>query len=137
MNQISDSQGKLSLQTVVLRIMIILSVFTCGGLVSMIIVNRLLVAQLTVYEEISMTSASTIINFMDDIAPYLAGYIVGFSILSLVTLAVWVLSKVPVRYRRYGAALLAISFVIIGLLIFGGRQSTDISLVQMTPTPIP
>ena len=136
MNQISDDQGEIFLQTIVLRILVILSVFTSGGLVSMIIVNRLLVAQLTVYEEISMTSASAIINFLDDIAPYLAGYIVGFSILSLATLAVWILAKVPVRYRRYGATLLAIAFVIIGIWIFGG-QSTNMSPMQMTPTPMP
>ena len=136
MNQISDDQGKISLQTIVLRILIILSVFTSGGLMSMIIVNRLLVAQLTVYEEISMKSASAIIDFMDDISPYLAGYIIGLSILSLATFAMWVLTKLPVRYRRYSVALLAIAFVLIGMWIFVG-QSTDMSPMQMTPTPMP
>ena len=137
MNKEIENQDKITLQILILRILFILNVFTFGGLVSMIIVNRLLVAQINIYGETYMAATSAIINFMDDIAPYLAAYIVGFLILTLATITVWFWAKVQIRYRRYGVAVLALVFVITVVWLSAG-QSTNISSVpMMTPTPIP
>jgi uncharacterized membrane protein len=137
MNNEIDGQDKIPLQMLISRILLIANVFTFGGLVSMLIVNRLLVAQLTIYGETYMAASSAILDFMDDILPYLAAYIISFLILTLATITVWIWAKAHMRYRRYGVAVLALVFVIMVVWLLSG-QSTNISAVpMMTPTPIP
>ena len=137
MNDVQNSPGKSKLHSVVLSLLVGLTIFALGGLVATILINRLLVAQVKVYEIYSMTSASTVINLIDDMAPYLAGYIVGFSVLLLVTVGVWALSALPAHARRYGVVVLAIVFVCISMWLFGGRRTDMEVIVQMTPTLMP
>ena len=137
MNNDMDDQGKTSFQALILRILLILNVFTFGGLVAMIIVNRLLVAQLTIYGETYMVAASAILDFMDDILPYLAAYIGGFLILTFATISVWLWTKVQIRYPRYGVAFLVLVFVIMVIWLLAGQSSYVASVPMMAPTSIP
>jgi hypothetical protein len=137
MKRETDSQDVISIQKIVLRICIVLTVFTFGGLVSMFTVNRLLVTQLAIYGETHMAAASAIINFLDDIAPYLGAYILSSLVMTLATVVVWLWGKVQFHNRWFRVALLALVMVIVVVWVISG-QKTDISSVpMMTPTPIP
>ncbi len=137
MNNENDRPGKVSLQMIILRVLFVLTVFILGGLVSMIVVNRLLVAQLAIYGDSYMAASSAIIDFMDDILPYLAASMVGFSIMTFATISVWLWTKVELRYRRYGVALLALVFVMLVVWLYSGQSTLHTPEFMMTPTPIP
>jgi hypothetical protein len=137
MKKETDSQDVISLQKIVLRILVALTIFAFGGLVSMFTVNRLLVTQVAIYGETHMAAASAIINFMDDIAPYLAAYIVSSLVMTLATVVVWLWGKVQFRNRWYKAALLALVMVIVIVWLISGQKTEISSVPLMTPTPIP
>ena len=132
-----DDQGRGHPAALVLRGLLVLTAFTLGGLVAMVIVNRLLVAQLAVYGEAHMAAGSAMLDFMDDILPYLAGYMVGFALLAAATLAVWIWTQLRVPYRRYGMALPALVLVVVVVWLVGGRSTAVTSVPMMTPTPVP
>ena len=137
MKNYMNNQGKISLQELILRILLILVYFTFGGLVAMIIVNRLLVAQLSIYGDTYMAAASAILEFLDDIVPYLGVYISGFLFLTITTISLWLWTKAQMRYQRYGVAFLVLTFVIMVVWFFGGQSSYVASVPMMTPTPMP
>jgi hypothetical protein len=132
-----DSRDKISLQNLILRILIILSVFTLGGLVSMLIVNRLLDAHFTIYGETYMAESTAILDIMDNLLPYLGSYTIAFVILTLAVITVWFWAKVPMRYRLYWVAVLALVFVIVVGWRLSGQGLFDSTTLMMTPTPMP
>ena len=121
-----------------LRVLVALDLVILGGLAALLIVNRLLIAQLDVYEAYGlMSSGSVVLDFMDDMLPYLA--IAGSSFLLLVfaTISVWLWGHSRARMPRYGVVLL---LLVIGVMIawtFVGRSDNVVSVPMMTPTPVP
>ena len=123
--------------SVALRVLVALDLVVFGGLVALLIVNRLLVAQVEVYNPDYMAAASAIINFLDDIAPYLAGAILSFLVLTFATVTSWLWAHSRSRLPRYGIALVVLIVVVIVAWTFVGRSSNVVSVPMMTPTPVP
>jgi hypothetical protein len=139
MTELSEERRppKLKGWSIVLRVLRALDLVVFGGLVALLIVNRLLVAQVEVYNPDYMAAASAIINFLDDIAPYLAGAILSFLVLTFATVTSWLWAHSRSRLPRYGIALLVLIVVVIVAWTFVGRGSGGVSVPMMTPTPVP
>lgn len=124
--------------TALLKALLMLNSFMAGGLAALLLVNRLLNAQLTVYKTAHFASASAILDFMDDLLPYLVIAIGGFLLLTFATVSVWLWTKSQSRLPKYGIALLVLMFTAITLWIVVGRNSNVESLPMLiTPTPVP
>jgi hypothetical protein len=73
----------------ILTLLLISDAFVLGGFVTMLIVNRLLDAQLSIYMPHDRSSSDTILNLMDGLLPYYATFAGTLAILILVTVGVW------------------------------------------------
>lgn len=122
---------------VMLRVLVILDAVVFGGAIALFIVNRMLVAQLAVYTPNYMDAASAILDFMDNMLPYLVVYIGGFFLLMFATISTWLWTKSQARLPRSGVALLVLVFVAMLLWTLVGRSSSVTSVPMMTPTPVP
>jgi hypothetical protein len=73
----------------VLNLLLILDAFVLGGFVTLLIVNRLLDQQLSVYITHDRTANDTILNLMDGLLPYYVTLAGALAILLLITVSVW------------------------------------------------
>lgn len=123
----------------ILSILLTLDAFFLGGLIALLLVNRLLNNQLNIYVPHSIAAADTILDFKDDLLPFHMAY--GGTLLALVLTTVgayvWLMTKS--RLLRYGVVLLVLTLVaaiavITWILIFssGGVSPPP----PMTPTPV-
>jgi hypothetical protein len=121
----------------ILSLLLALDAFVLGGLLALLVVNRLLNNQLDVYLSHSFVAAATILDFMDDLLPYYVIY--GGTLLALVltTLIAWMWSKTKSPVLRYSVVLSVLIFVTVGawLLLSPGTGSPPVP--PMTPTPLP
>jgi hypothetical protein len=121
----------------VLSILVTLDAFFLGGLVALLMVNRFLNNHLARYTEGNFwAEGSTILDLMDDLLIYFAGYIGVLLVLLLITAVIWVWSKTQSQTLRYGVVLLAVSIVLVVGIVWVGRFTTATPPPPMTPTPI-
>ena len=113
-----------------------LDFFVLGGLVALLIVNRMLNIQLDIYAQ-NINAASVLIDFMDDLLPYHIFYYGVMSILAVLTVVAWAWSRPQSRVLRYAAVALLFILVAISAWLFLGRSETITSFPPMiTPTPV-
>jgi type III secretory pathway component EscS len=121
----------------VLSILVTLDAFFLGGLVALLMVNRFLNNHLARYAQGNFRAeGSTILDLMDDLLIYFAGYIGVLLVLLLITAVIWVWSKTQSRTLRYGVVLLVVSIVLVVAIVWVGRFTTATPPPPMTPTPI-
>jgi hypothetical protein len=122
----------------VVKILSTLMLLALGIFIGMLITNRLIVAQLDVYGEANMAATSVMLDFMDDILPYLAVSMIASLALAPITLAAWTWSRPMPRGLRLTALALVAALVIFGAVTVGlGRSAPVTSVPPMTPTPLP
>jgi hypothetical protein len=121
----------------VLSLLLALDAFVFGGLLTLLVVNRLLNNQLHVYLSHSFVAAATILDFMDDLIPYYL--IFGGTLLALVltTFIAWMWSKSKSPLLRYSVVLSVLIFVTTGAWILLSRGTGAPPVPPMTPTPLP
>jgi len=86
----------------ILSILAALDAFVLGGLVALFMVNRLLSDHVARYAQGNlMAQASTILDLMDNLLAYFAGYIVALLVLLLITTIAWVWLKTQSQMLRY------------------------------------
>ncbi|HNT75179.1 MAG TPA: hypothetical protein PKH77_09185 [Anaerolineae bacterium] len=114
-----------------------LDMFVWGGLAAIILVNRLLNAQLAVYQAGNSAAGWAILDFLDDMLPYEVGFLMGGLFLLLMSVSAWLWTTTRRRYVRYGVVLLVLLVVSVVGGAWLGRQATTVVIPPMTPTPIP
>ena len=120
----------------VLPILLALDTLLLGGFAALLAVNRLLDAQLGVYAPRNMDAASAILDFMDDLIPYL--FVRGAALivlaLSTICVAVWRKARSPVL--RYGTTALVLALIAAGAWSWVSSLGTTPTVPPMTPTPV-
>ncbi len=98
----SDNTGTTNRRRVpILSILAALDAFVLGGLVALFMVNRFLDSHLARYVQGDfMSEASTILDLMDNLLAYFAGYIVALLVLLLITAVAWVWLKTQSQMLR-------------------------------------
>jgi hypothetical protein len=121
----------------ILSLLLALDAFGLGGLLTLLVVNRLLNNQLDVYLSHSFVAAATILDFMEDLIPYYVIY--GGTLLALVltTFIAWMWSKTKSPLLRYGVVLSVLILVTTGAWILLARGTGAPPVPPMTPTPVP
>lgn len=118
-----------------LSILLALDAFALGGVVTLLLVNRLLHNQLVIYVPHSFAAADAILDFMDDLLPYYWVYGGGLLVLLLITANVWVWLVTKSELPRYGVVLLTLLVVVaISLWVWSGRGA--VPPPPVTPTPV-
>ena len=74
----------------ILSILLTLDALVLGGLIALLLVNRLLNNQLSIYLPHSMAAADTILDLKDDLLPYYVVYSGALLALMLITVSAWV-----------------------------------------------
>jgi uncharacterized BrkB/YihY/UPF0761 family membrane protein len=120
----------------ILFALVVLDVFALGGLVALVLVNRLLGQQLATYVSHNMDAASTILDLMDDLIPYYGAYGGAVLALLLITCCVWAWLVTDSRLLRYGGALLVLAVVVVGAWILASRSTEGPTVPSSTPTPL-
>ena len=122
----------------VLAILVALDGFVFGGLVALLLVNRLLANHLARYVQGNLMAAgSTVLDLMDNLLIYLMSTISALLVLLSITAVAWVWSRTESRLLRYGVVLLLVTIVLVVGLAWGvGRVTTPPPPPPMTPTPI-
>lgn len=120
----------------VLATLLALDAFALGGLVALLMVNRFLNNHVIYYAQTNMPAASTILDLLDDLLLYLAGYIGALLILLLTTVVAWVWLETRSQLLRYGVVLLIFSVVLIVGIVWIGRSRKTSPPLPMTPTPV-
>lgn len=130
------------------KVLVILTLLTTGIFIGMVITNQLIQAQIDVYGEANIAATSVMLDFMDDLLPYLASAMVGSLLLAPLTLAAWTWSRpmphsVRLTALALGAPALGALALVAVLIIFGavtvglGRSSPVTVVAPVTPTPLP
>jgi cytochrome bd-type quinol oxidase subunit 2 len=120
----------------ILSLLLALDAFVLGGLVTLLLVNRLLGNQLNIYAPHSMAAAYTILDFMDDLLPYCVVYGGTLLALILITGSAWVWLMTESRLLRYGAVLLVLIVVAVAAWMALSRSMAAPPVPPMTPTPV-
>jgi hypothetical protein len=120
----------------VLTALVALDVFVLGGLVALLLVNRLLDNQLGIYAPHSMDAASAIVDFMDDLVIYYVAYSGTLVALILVTVSALVWLMTESRFLRYGVALVALIPIVVGAWTLLSPGTGAPTVPQTTPTPV-
>ena len=122
----------------VLAILVALDGFVFGGLVALLLVNRLLANHLARYAQGNLIAeGSTVLDLMDDLLIYLMSTISALLVLLSITAVAWAWSRTESRLLRYGVVLLLVAIVLVVGLAWGvGRVTTPPPPAPMTPTPI-
>jgi hypothetical protein len=120
----------------IVSVLITLDVFVLGGLVALLLVNRLLSNLLAVYAVHSMDAASAILDFMDDLLPYYVVCIGGLLALVLITLGVWAWQRTDSWLLRYGIAVLVVTVLVLGAWALLSSGAGVDSVPPSTPTPV-
>jgi hypothetical protein len=122
----------------VLTILVTVDGFVLGGLVALVLVNRLLADHLTRYAQGNlMAEGSTVLDLMDDVVIYLMGALSGLLVLSSITAVVWAWSRTESQLLRYGAVFLLIAIVLVVGMVWGvGQVTAPPSPSPATPTPV-
>lgn len=117
--------------------LLLLDMFAWGGLAAILLVNRLLNAQLAIYQAHTPALGYEILDFLDDMLPYEVGYLLGGLALLLISVSakLWMLTRR--RYVRYGVALLLL--LVVGVVggAWLGRHAMTVAIPPIMPTPIP
>jgi hypothetical protein len=121
----------------VLPILLALDAFVLGGFVALLVVNGLLNDQLGVYTPHHMDAVSAILDFMDDLIPYLVICGATFLVLVLSTICVAVWRKASSPVLRYGTILLVLILIALGVWSWISQVGTTPPVLPMTPTPVP
>lgn len=120
----------------ILFALVVLDVFVLGGLVALVLVNRLLGQQLATYASHNMDAASTILDLVDDLIPYYVAYGGAVLALLLITCCVWAWLITDSRLLRYGVALLILAAVVAGAWMLASRSTEGPTVPSSTPTPL-
>jgi hypothetical protein len=120
----------------ILSVLMMLDVFVLGGVVALVLVNRLLSNQLAVYAPYSMDAASAILDVMEDLFPYYVVCIVGLLALVLITLGVWAWLRTDSWLLRYGVALLVLTILVVGAWTLLSHGAGGDPVPPLTPTPV-
>ena len=134
--QLLAGQKKRHLDLPILPILLALDTFVLGGFTALLVVNCLLDKQLAIYAPRHMDAASAILDFMDDLIPYLVvcGATSLVLVLSTICVAVW--RKARSRVLRYGTVLLVLLLIAVGVWSWVSRVGMTPSVSPMTPTPV-
>lgn len=120
----------------ILSILLALDLFVLGGLIALLLVNRLLNNQLNIYVPHSWAAADAILDFKDDLLPYYVVYGGTLLALILVTVSAWVWLITKSRLLRYSVVLLVLILVaVIAWMLLSGSTGTP-PPPPMTPTPV-
>ncbi|MGC9349704.1 MAG: hypothetical protein ACP5JG_16315, partial [Anaerolineae bacterium] len=106
-------------------------------MIGFIIVSRLLSFQLDVYGEQHMMQASVILDFTGDLFPYHLFAITAVVVLTVATLAAWLLSGWGSRLLRVGAVILLVVCLVFGAIFFGLGRRSPVTTVPSVVTPTP
>ncbi|NIN63848.1 MAG: hypothetical protein GTO63_03865 [Anaerolineae bacterium] len=120
----------------VLAALVALDMVVLGGLVALLLVNRLLDNQLGIYAPHSMDAASAIVDFMDDLIIYYVAYSGTLVALILVTVSASVWLVTESRSMRYGVALVALILIVVGAWTLLSPGTGAPTVPQTTPTPV-
>ncbi len=120
----------------VLAALVALDMFVLGGLVALLLVNRLLDNQLAIYAPHSMDAASAVLDFMDDLIIYYVAYSGTLVALILVTLSASVWLMTESRLLRYGVALMGFILVVVGAWTLLSPGTGAPPVPPTTPTPV-
>jgi hypothetical protein len=121
----------------ILSILLALDAFVLGGLIALLLVNRLLNNQLNIYVPHSWAAADAILDFKDDLLPYYVVYGGTLLALSLITLSASVWFTTKSRLLRYGVVLLGLILVFVSAWMWLPRSGRTPPIPPMTPTPVP
>lgn len=139
-NQLSEGSGHSGTthrrRFPILSTLLALDAFALGGLVALLMVNRFLNNHVIYYARTNMAAASTVLDLLDDLLLYLAGYIGALLILLLTTVVAWVWLETRSQLLRYGVVLLIFSVVLIVGIVWIGRSGKTPPPPPMTPTPV-
>jgi hypothetical protein len=120
----------------ILAALLALDGFILGGLVALLIVNRLLTTQLGVYVAANnMAAASAILDFMDDLVPSFFCYGAALLVAVLLTASVWTWLSTRSRAMRLGIVLLSVLILLVLGAIWLSRGSGGAAVPPTTPTP--
>lgn len=122
---------------VVIRLLGAMTLLAIGVLGGLLISNRLLTAQLAVYRDVNMPSASVIIDLMDDFVGPLVGAFLATFVTGALTLTVSLLSGRRRSPRRTATAAVLVILLVSAAAWFGlGRSQSAEPVPPMTPTPV-
>jgi hypothetical protein len=110
--------------------------FVLGGLVALLLVNRLLDNQLSIYAPHGMDAASAVLDFVDDLIIYYVAYSGTLVALILVTVSALVWLMTESRLLRYGVALVALVLVVAGAWTLLSPGTGARPVPPTTPTPV-
>lgn len=116
--------------------LVVLDAFVFGGLVTLLLVNRLLGNQLSIYAPHDMAAASAILDLMDDLVAYYVVYGGTLLALALITASAWVWLMTESRPLRYGVALLVLILVVVAAWTLLSRYAGAPPVPPVTPTPV-
>ncbi len=119
-----------------LATLVALDMFVLGGLVALLLVNRLLDNLLAIYAPHSMDAASAVLDFVDDLIIYYVAYSGTLVALILVTVSASVWLMTESRLLRYGVALLVLTVVLVGAWTLLSPGTGAPPVPQTTPTPV-